>query len=131
MLLLLIRNVVMVILCIELNYYYLNPKITPIFLDPNRNSISVIYIAIDLTKLFTWILSTLINCDHLHLKPHVEGDEHDRLKHAGIKPDLMRNTNGKVYTYIFNRVKVFPIYRVLPMCMNFVWVLLIFVCYIV
>ena len=44
------RCIVMIILCLELNYYYLNPKITHINLKPNRNPIIVLYIDLDLNK---------------------------------------------------------------------------------
>ena len=53
MLLLDSRYVFMVILCLELNYYYINPKITPISIDQNRTPIILICVALDLKKIFT------------------------------------------------------------------------------
>ena len=53
MLLLASRRTLMIKLCLEINYYYLNIKTAPISIDPNTTFISVIYIALASTKLFT------------------------------------------------------------------------------
>ena len=120
MLLLYSRCVLMVILCLELNYYSLKLKITPICIKLKRTQMSVIYISVYLTKPATWILGTIFNCLYLSLNLLAEGDEKYSLKSMDHrKPDLKYNTKGKQH-------KGIVLYRVLPMYMSLEWRLLIY-----
>ena len=104
-------HVLMIILCLVLNYYSLNLKMTPIHLDPKKTLISVLYISLKSTTHSTQILGLIFDRTCLFLHLHMESGKNDILKRIACrKPDLAYNTQGWVYPYVVNSAKVFPIY---------------------
>ena len=94
MLLLASRGVFMKILCLELNYYSLNPKTILICIEQNITLISVIYISTDLKKTVSWLLRVLGRWKKDILKI---------ISHRNLY--LIHNTRGGVA----NTIKVLPI----------------------
>ena len=83
----------MIILCQEIHSYSPNPKITPIFLVPERTTISVLFITLDSNKPITFLFNSTNISLHLHVNYTWE-----LVKIIGIKKidhnnsDLMRKT---------------------------------------
>ena len=74
----------------------MNPKITPIFIDPNRIPFSVLFITLDSTKPITWVLVILFDSPYLSHHIHLEGGEKDSSKGiAHINPEVTCNTNDQ------------------------------------
>ena len=94
MLLLAIIHLLMIVLCLELNYYSLNPKTILICIEQNITLISVIYISTDLKKTVSWLLRVLGRWKKDILKI---------ISHRNLY--LIHNTRGGVA----NTIKVLPI----------------------
>ena len=110
MLLLDIRHVFIIILYLEINYYYLNPKRTPIIIYTKINSISVPFVSLGSNKPATWLLVLVFNYPDLSLNLHVKGCKKYIFKMVYCrKLDLTHKKIGQVYPYVVDSVKVLTI----------------------